>query len=444
MKILQALNHFLPQQTAGTEVYTWALSKQLQQRGVDVKVVIPAYGKTESADYSFDGLNVHQYAEPSVVDRSLIMSMRKPDGLGSFTDYISSEKPNLVHFHELAGSNGITLHHVRAAKEYGAKVIMTFHLAGYTCRTGTLVYKGKDLCDGLISTGKCSSCYLDTKGYGTIANALVPVSMTLQKLGVDTTRWNHKLGTALGTAQLIKRLGVDFKILIDLCDQVVVLTAWYKEVLIRNGVDSSKICWIPQGLPKATNISPKVSTVATTPKPLRLLFLGRISPFKGLHLLLEALQEFPEDAVTLDIFGQLADTAYVEKCRLLTKGKTNIQWKGLLVQEEVVATIQHYDLLCLCSTFSEMSPLVIQEAFAAGIPVFASKVYGNVEQIRHNENGLLFTFNSVTSLQEQLRRCIDDPNLYNELKKNIPSARSFEEVASDYDLLYRKICIKKT
>lgn len=51
--------------------------------------------------------------------------------------------------------------------------------------------------------------------------------------------------------------------------------------------------------------------------------------------------------------------------------------------------------MSLCSTFSEMSPLVIQEAFAARLPVIASNVYGNAEQITHGENGLLFNFNDV-------------------------------------------------
>ena len=57
-----------------------------------------------------------------------------------------------------------------------------------------------------------------------------------------------------------------------------------------------------------------------------------------------------------------------------------------------------YDLLCVPSLSSEMSPLVIQEAFAAGIPVLASRGYGNIEQIRHGENGLVFNFNSADSL----------------------------------------------
>ena len=155
MKIIHVLNHFLPQQTAGTEVYTWALSKELIKNGVEVKVLIPNYGTDIHESYIYDGIQVHQFSEPSLVDRELIMGFREADGLKNFDSFLEQEKPNIVHFHELAGSNGIGLPHVRAAKKMGSKVIMTFHLAGYTCATGTLMYKGRTPCNGKINTLKC-------------------------------------------------------------------------------------------------------------------------------------------------------------------------------------------------------------------------------------------------------------------------------------------------
>ncbi|MEY2595041.1 MAG: hypothetical protein RI965_313 [Bacteroidota bacterium] len=88
MKVIQVLNHFLPQQTAGTEIYTWSLSKHLQKMGIDVQVLIPHYGKTIPADYMYDGIMVHQYAEPSLVDRSLILGFRAPDGLKNFIAFL--------------------------------------------------------------------------------------------------------------------------------------------------------------------------------------------------------------------------------------------------------------------------------------------------------------------------------------------------------------------
>jgi glycosyltransferase involved in cell wall biosynthesis len=437
MKVLHVLNHFLPQQTAGTEVYTWALSKQLQQQGVAVKVLIPHYGKTKNADYEYDGLAVHQYAEPSIIDRTLIMGFRVADGLKNFVAYLNKEQPDLIHFHELAGSNGVTMKHVQAAKASGARVIMTFHLAGYSCKTGKLVYKDKLLCNGEIDLQKCSTCYLHSRGYTNAACYLITASTILHKLSIDTSKCGNKVGTALGTVPILAKLNTDLKTLVSYCDRVVAITEWYQKVLQTNGIDPNKICFIPQALP-LDNISDSIEKKAGH-SPLRLLFLGRINKFKGLHLILEALKEIDSTLVSLSIYGNSDDVTYEQEQRIKTVNQTNVFWFGKLEQKDVIPTMHKHDILCLCSTFSEMSPLVIQEAFAARLPVIASNVYGNAEQIIHGENGLLFKFNEVEDLRRQILKCINQPDLLNEMAKKITPPRSFKDLASDYLELYKSI-----
>ena len=437
MKIIHVLNHFLPHQTAGTEVYTWALSKQLQQEGVAIKVLIPHYGKTDSYDYVYDGLSVHQYAEPSVVDRSLIMGFREPDGLKNFVDYLNKEQPDLIHFHELAGSNGITLKHVQAAKSSGARVIMTFHLAGYSCKTGTLVYRAESLCTGEIDLRKCSTCYLNEKGYTSLASYLTDTSAILHKFSIDTSMWGNKVGTALGTVPILAKLNTDLKTLVSSCDRVVAITDWYQRVLKINGIDPNKICFIPQALP-LDNFSDSIGNKPVHSQ-LRLIFLGRINKFKGLHLILEALREIDSTLVSLSIYGNSEDEAFENEQRIKTANQSNVFWGGDLQQKDVIPTMRKHDILCLCSTFSEMSPLVIQEAFAARIPIIASNVYGNAEQITHGENGLLFKFNDVEDLRRQILKCINHPDLLNEMANKITPPRSFKDLASDYLELYKSI-----
>ncbi len=437
MKILQVLNHFLPQQIAGTEVYTWALSKHLQNQGVDVKVLIPHYGKIESASYIYDDLFVHQYAEPSIVDRSLIMGFREPIGLIHFEEYIFDERPDIIHFHELAGSNGITLKHLHVAKKIGAKVIMTFHLAGYSCKTDTLVHLGKTICDGVIDLRKCSNCYLQSTGNGKFATTLTSASKFFHDFSINTTRWQNKIGTALGTVSIISKLKKDLCFIVSQCDYVICITEWYKKILIANGVNQSKIRVIKQGIPiDSTNY---ISRRKIHKGSLRLIFLGRISKFKGLHLLIKAIKDIDPDLIKLSIFGNSDDTLYESSLKTETASNKNISWKGKLDQKDVIKTLKEHDLLCLCSTFSEMSPLVIQEAFAAGIPIIASNVYGNAEQIVHDQNGLLFDFNDVNDLREQILRCIREPSLLEDLTKNIIHPRSFNEVAREYHNLYKSL-----
>jgi glycosyltransferase involved in cell wall biosynthesis len=86
-----------------------------------------------------------------------------------------------------------------------------------------------------------------------------------------------------------------------------------------------------------------------------------------------------------------------------------------------------------------MSPLVIQEAFAMGLPVIASNVYGNAEQIIHDKNGLLFRFNDASDLKYQIERCIHESTLLDQMSKNIMPPRSFEDVTEEYIELYNSL-----
>lgn len=437
MKVLHILNQFIPNQIAGTEIYTWALCKQLQHHGVHVKVVIPNYQNYYESNYIYDDIEVHQYPEPSFVDRQLIMGFREPDGLKNFQKYINNQRPDIIHFHELAGSNGITLNHVHVAKKSGAKVIMTFHLAGYTCKTGTLVQLGKRTCDGVIDLKKCSKCYIQSTSNVIISTFLTTASAFLHNFSINTTSWQNKFGTALGSVPLISKLKKDLSLLVSQCDYVVSLTDWYAKILIANGVNENKIKVIKQGIPLDPTNS--ILTRTINDGPIKLIFLGRINKFKGLHLLIDAITEIDSHLIQLSIFGNSDDSVYESTLKIQTASYNNISWNGQLNQRDVVKTLQEHDVLCLCSTFSEMSPLVIQEAFAAGIPVIASNVYGNSEQIQHGKNGLLFNFNDVKHLRKQILRCITEPRLIHELAKNIIPPTSFKEVGNQYFELYKKL-----
>jgi glycosyltransferase involved in cell wall biosynthesis len=179
-----------------------------------------------------------------------------------------------------------------------------------------------------------------------------------------------------------------------------------------------------------------------TPKfRLKLLFIGRISKFKGLHILIDAVTKINKDLVELSIYGNTDEIEYEVQLKKLTINHDNIFWNGLLKKELVLETIGKHDILCLCSTFSEMSPLVIQEAFAMGVPVIASNVYGNAEQVSHGINGLLFKFNDSFDLKKQIDRCINEADLLLKMSTNIKSPRSFELVAGEYIELYKTLLI---
>lgn len=439
MKVLQVLNHFLPKQTAGTEIYVWALSKHLKKLNIDSSVVIPNYDSKNDFDYVFDGLKVFSYAEPSLVTRELQMGLIKPFGLVNFEQIILTEKPDIVHFHELSGSSGIGLHHLDVVKKSGIKILMTLHLAGYTCKSDTLLYNGVKECDGIIENRKCSICYLNTKKRTKVTTPfLVNVSTVFNYFNVNPYNWKNSIGTAFSTVQQISQLRDNFNYLIDQCDTIVVLTEWYKKVLMLNGVPQEKLVHISQGLISEEYAIPKKERLKTN-SILKLVFIGRIVEFKGLHLLLKAISELREYKISLDIYGQSNNAEYETDCKKSCLTNNMISFKGPILHSNVVQAMKNYDLLCLCSTFSEMSPLVIQEAFAAQTPVIASNVQGNAEQIQHNFNGLLFNFNDTDSLKKQLLRCINEPSLLENLISNIAAPNEFSNVSNAYFNLYKKM-----
>ncbi len=435
MKIVYLLNHFLPQQVAGTEVYTQALAKSLQQEGHEISIVIPKYDTDKNDEYEYDGLRVVRYAEANKTDRKLIAGKRPPDGIKSFEDIIKSIQPDIVNVQELAGSSGIGIFHLRVLKSLNIKTILTMHLASYSCFCGSLMYKGTEPCDGTILISKCTRCALSKlPANSLLQDILYGLSIPLYNIKINPAFLSNKLGTALSYPYIIKNLSNQLHEIAGLCDKIIVLTGWYKKVLMKNNIPENKLELITQALPHPAEVIRKIKTGKL---PLKLIFVGRIDPLKGLHLLIQALMELPVEKIQLDIYGPVTDDAFYKTWKETTSHKTNIQWKGTISQPEVVNTMEKYDMLVLPSIFSEMSPLVIQEAFAAGIPVLGSNAKGITEQIVDGFNGLLFEFGNYKSLKTTLEKIILTPELLPELSSNINPPANFSEAAKKTMEVYK-------
>ena len=437
MKILHILNSYLPQHIAGTEVYVSALVRELKKQNILSKVVIPNYGKWENESYFFEDIEIIKYGEPTIVDRAHIIGKKAPGGLNNFLEILNIEKPDIIHFHELAGSIGVGIFHVEAARKMGFKIVLSFHLAKYTCKTGTLMYMNRTKCDGIINELKCSSCWLNETGENVIKSLIIKAGYSFMYfLKIDTRFIGNSLGTALAFPKIIAEIRENILKLQRITDAFVVLTDWYQQILLKNGIQQAHLSLIKQGLP---NDYLKSSVFVKCGKKIRIVFIGRVSHFKGVDILISAIKQISQHKVELFIYGVATDEAYMNKCLRTAEGMVNLFWKGSIATNLVIDTIKEYDILCLPSTFSEMSPLVIQEAFAAGIPVLASDVYGNAEQIIDGENGWLFKFKDETDLKNKIEYLIEKPFLIDEAASKIKAVKSFKSVAEEHISLYEKI-----
>jgi glycosyltransferase involved in cell wall biosynthesis len=437
-KILFVLNHFLPEKSAGTEIYVFNLATNLQTFGWNVQILIPNFNSSIDEHYIFNSVSVFKYAEPNIFDRDILLGIKPPIGFDNFKAHIKKINPDIVHFQELGSSNYISHHHIKFVKEIGLKTVVTFHLAGNTCKSDSLLFKDAEKCDGKIEINKCSVCYLHTKKkVKYFSKFVIFISEFLKKLHINPNAWKNKFGSLLGTNIQVLNWKLRFDQINEFTTHFILIADWYKEVLLLNGVSSNKISVIHQAL--ATNYSTKKPIDFNKDDCLRLVFFGRVSEHKGLHILIQALENLKFKKVTLDIFGTIEDEIYARKCLTLSIKNSKINWKGSIAHQDVVDTMSQYHALCLCSTFSEMSPLVIQEAFAAGITVIASDVRGNSEQIQHGFNGLLFKMNQFKDLQLQIEKLLSNPDLIKIFKNNIIPPILFDLVAKKHDKVYQNM-----
>jgi glycosyltransferase involved in cell wall biosynthesis len=416
----------------GTEIYVNALSKALQKMGIQTVILKPGFDKINIEEYAYEGQRVIEYPELSHYDKDQITGNKPPSGLSSFRQILLEEQPDVIHFHEISGSNGITIFHFEVARELGIPIFTTLHLAGYVCKTGTLLYKNKYQCDGKIDTYKCAVCCLHNRGFRFgLSEVIASAGMLFQE---NKLRKNSFLpGSVTGLLSYPSYINDHYELLKNIfaySEKVFVLSEWFRKILLLNSLPENKMVILPKALPHS--VRPQKDSIPPIPgnKVIRLVYIGRISKIKGLHILLESLKLIKSNNWTLDIYGQIGEEDYARHCtKLALEKRHQIFFKGRLSPTQIIDTLRQNDVLVCPTIIREMVGFVIMEAFAAGIPVIGSDSGGIAEQITTEVNGILFKTGSSDSLSNVLQTIFERPAILNELKKNIKFPNNFNEVA---------------
>jgi glycosyltransferase involved in cell wall biosynthesis len=221
---------------------------------------------------------------------------------------------------------------------------------------------------------------------------------------------------------------------------VVVLCDWAGELLTRNGIPPGKLSLSRHGLPASQAIPSEATPTPSSDRDrLRIAFLGRLHPTKGLHVLLRAITSIPGAALELHVFGIPEDAhenAYTHSLRKLANGDARIRFCPPLASDTVPTALRGYDILAVPSQWLETGPLVVLEAFAAGIPVIASKLGGIAELVTDGIDGILVEPELVESWSAALRRFSEQPDLLPQLRRGVRPPRPIEAVANDMQRIY--------
>ena len=119
------------------------------------------------------------------------------------------------------------------------------------------------------------------------------------------------------------------------------------------------------------------------------LFVGRLSPEKGLHTLLDAWQRL-RDRVPLRIVGDgpLRPELEADASR---RGLSGVSFDGRLPHDQTLEAMKGARFLVFPSEWYEPFGLTIAEAFACGVPVVASRLGAIEEIVEDGRTGLHFT-----------------------------------------------------
>jgi glycosyltransferase involved in cell wall biosynthesis len=134
---------------------------------------------------------------------------------------------------------------------------------------------------------------------------------------------------------------------------------------------------------------------------------SRLSPWKGQHILIEALQHCPENVVALLIGDALfGETDYVKQLQQQVKEHGLVDRVHFLgFRQDIPQLMSACDLVAHTSTAPEPFGRVIVEAMLCGTPVIAAAAGGAAELVIHAQTGWLSQPGNVKALAQNIHTC---------------------------------------
>lgn len=204
------------------------------------------------------------------------------------------------------------------------------------------------------------------------------------------------------------------------------------------------------------------------------LFVGRISPEKGLHTLIAAFERIaarfphtqlqivgPNKPASAEFITDLSEDPKVQELALLDPPnylqhlRTQIS-EALATRISFEGEVSHLQLqdyfrqaaLLVNPSFSEAFGMSLVEAMASGVPVVATRVGGMVDVVEAQETGLLVLAGDVEALAAAMARLLDDQMLRQTMgakgRSRAEKTFAWEAIAAELLTHYCKLMEKGT
>jgi glycosyltransferase involved in cell wall biosynthesis len=225
----------------------------------------------------------------------------------------------------------------------------------------------------------------------------------------------------------------------------IAITKQMEKDLLKVGIPKNKITYLPNAI-NTNYFRPGKNKKSNT-----ILFVGRITYGKGVHILVKAMR-YLKKPVHLVIIGP-TDNNYKYFMKLLaaiqkvnSKSEHKITYLGPLDQEDVIEWYQKASILILPS-FWEAFPVVILEALACKTAVIATSVGGIQDIIKNGETGILVKPGDSFQLANAIQFLLDNTDVRDKIaskgREHVISQYSLEVVSMKLYNIYAQL-LKKT
>lgn len=438
MRITLVVHQFPPRYFTGTEQYAFAVGSSLRRRGhdVDVFALDPAFGEATGPFRV-----VHEQVGELPVTRVNYwmwlhrdwrrLEYRHPWMAEVFGEHLRARDSDVVHsFH---------LRHVGAdlidvIKAQGRGLVVHLTDFWFLCPQVTLVRRDGNSCGGPPDGGRgCLDCIAPELAAELQASPVRDELLALQAAATGLSRAETDLYSRVAT--VLERPGYLQQRLLA-ADAILAPTRFLRETFAHNGVPAERLQHQPYGI-DVDRIRAGLLGTHAPQRPLTFGFLGTLSPHKGPHVLIDALQRV-HGPCRVVLRGRATDFPdYAGPLLTRAAADTRVCCLDAFAAAELPSVLASIDVLVVPSLWHENAPFVVLEARAAGLPVLASDQGGLAEVVRHEVDGELFRPGDAADLAARMQRLLDEPLRLSRYQQAVEPPSRLDAVVDELEALYR-------
>jgi len=440
VRILFLTNGYPPLHTAGTEISTEAVATSLARSGH--AVFVGCVGRWDEGDHPLNGLDEDEQDGVAVTrfdlnwrrggdpNRALFDNPATARAVGALVDRVAPDVVHVTSCYTLSASV------MREVKARGLPLVVTLTDFWFLCPRVMLLRSNGTPCTGRTTAADCLDCMLSDSAAYVKVRRMAPAGLLAAATGVVARQ--PRLSRSHGFLGRAQNFAVRKPLLLDLLRSADAILAPTRSLAARHtelGLEREIRLW------RYGHELGWAAAVERRPPDGRLVFgfVGRVAPEKGVHVLLDAASRLDPGAggAAVEVWGDAAqEPGYLARCRALPTTGLAVDFRGRFTRDRLAEVYGHIDVLVVPSTWNENDPLVVHEAFAAGVPVIASDVGGLREVVTAESDGLLFRAGDAGDLAAAMARFVTDPTLVSRLRAGIGLVRTSSEAAADLAALY--------